>query len=793
MYSNYLQVAWRNLKRNKGFAFINILGLAIGMAIVMLIGLWIRDELTWNKSLKNYHRITQVIHNWDNTAYHTITTTYSMPIPLVEELRSKYGGDFSHIALYKPSVSRILAYGDKKLSQDGWFAEPEMMDILAPTMIAGPLHGLTEPNSIMLSKTLARSFFGDTDPINKMINVDNKKNVKVTGVFEDFPANSHLQDVHYLVSWAYLVADRSWVKEAYDQWNNNSFFILAQLADKADLNKVSATVKDALKGKPGRRDNPEVLLHPMSKWHLYDAFTNGKNTGGNIRYVWIFGAIGIFVLILACINFMNLNTARSQKRAREIGVRKAIGSGRLQLMRQFLGEALLVAALSLLLAVLLVQLALPFFNTLANKTIHIPWQMPAFWGSILGLTLLTGLLAGSYPAFYLSSLNTLRVLKGTFKAGRAAALPRKVLVVVQFTVSVALIIGTTVIYLQIQHAKNRPLGFDRNGLINVSMVTPELYGKYNTLRQDLLASGAAVDMAAASNPSTDIFAHFIGFKWPGQDPSINPAFAVSWVSHDFGKTVNWQFAAGRDFSREYATDSTGMILNESAVAFMGLKDPVGATIKFNDNNFHVVGVIKNVVMESPFATPVPTIFMMDYGNVSEITIRLNPAMGAPDALDKIAAIFRKYSPAAPFNYTFADDDYARKFSAEDRISKLSAFFAVFAVFISCLGIFGLASFMAEQRTKEIGIRKVLGASVMSLWGLLSREFLLLPMLSFCVAMPAAGYVMHHWLEGYEYRIDLSVWIFTGTAFATLFITLSTVSFQAIKAALSNPVNSLRAE
>lgn len=793
MIKNYFRIAWRNLSRSKGFAAINILGLAIGMAVVILIGLWITDEISYNKPFKNYDRIVQVMHNWNNASYHKISTEMVMPIPAALELRSKYGNYFKHIALNRGSGGHILAYGDKRINQNGLYGEPELTDILAPKMISGVLHGLTETSAIMISHKLARSMFGDADPINKMLRIDNKNTLTVTGVYEDFPRNSSFADVNFLLPWSYFVADQRWVKNAYDNWNNNSFFIYAELADHTDIRVVSAAIRDLLKGKPDRNDDPQLLLQPMSKWHLYSEFENGKNIGGAIRYVWIFGTIGIFVLILACINFMNLNTARSQKRAREVGIRKAIGSEKYQLIFQFLGEAIMVSAMALVLAMALAELALPWFNTLADKEIQFPWSSWTLWAGIIGLMLITGVLAGSYPAFYLSSFNTLKVLKGTFKTGGLPVFSRKALVVLQFTISVALIIGTIVIFKQIQYVRDRPLGYDRNGLINISMTTPELNNIYDPLRNDLINSEAVVNMAEASNPVTDIYAHVIGYDWPGKDPGLNPTFSTSWISHDFGKTAGWQFTAGRDFSRSFATDTVGMVLNESAVAFMGLKNPVGETIKYDDKNYHVIGVIKDVIMESAFAKPTPTVFMMDYGKVSEITIRLNPNMGIHTALAKIETVFKKYAPATPFDFRFADADYARKFATEDRISKLSAFFSLFAIFISCLGIFGLATFTAEQRVKEIGVRKVLGASVLSLWGLLTKEFLLLTLLSLSIAMPLSWYFMQGWLQHYDYRIDMSVWIFIATAVVTLLITLGTVSFQAIKAALMNPIKSLRTE
>jgi len=722
MIKNYLKIAWRNLIKNKVYSAINIVGLAVGMAVAMLIGFWIRDELSYNKSFKNYDRVIQFIQNshmGDNVA--TFTT---VSIPLVTELRDKYATDFKYLALSRGSEMHILTLGDKKISKNGLYAEPDFTKILSLNILKGELNGLQDPSSIMISQSLAKIIFGSANPLNKVLRLDNKKALKVSAVYEDFAQNTEFKTVDYLMPWASFVAEKAWVKTAYQEWNNNSFFLYGQLSDHTDVNKVSAKVKNIYIGKPNREDKPEIMLQPMRKWHLYSEFKQGKNTGGAIQFVWMFGIIGLFVLLLACINFMNLSTARSQTRAKEVGVRKAVGSQRKQLIIQFLSESVLIAFMALLLAVLLVQLALPWFNVLADKTLVVPWLNPFFWLLLIPFTILTGLISGSYPALYLSSFNTIKVLKGTFKAGRFATVPRKVLVVLQFTVSVSLIIGTIVIFQQIQYAKNRPLGYDKNGLITITMSTPDLYGKYDLLRNELINSGAAVNMAEASNAATNVGAHLIGFDWPGKDPNLIAGFSVSWVTHDFGKTVNWKFAAGRDYSRQYGTDTTGMILNEAAVKQMGLKNPVGETVKFNDKKFHVIGVVKNVMMESPYEKPAPTVFFMDNYNVGVVTIKFNPKISVSEALAKVKVIFEKYNPAAPFDFTFVDEDYAKKFAAEQRIGSLASFFAVFAVLISCLGIFGLASFLAEQRTKEIGIRKVLGATVVNLWGLLSKDFLM---------------------------------------------------------------------
>ncbi len=791
MLKNYFKIAWRNLGKNKIYSAINIVGLAVGMAVAILISLWIKDEVSFNKDFQNYNHIVKVIHNSFNGK--DISTTTSAPIPLALELRENYATDFTRLALTKYSGSHIFAIDDKKLSRNGLYAEPEFAEILSLHMVQGSLKGLQDPSSIMISQSMAEAVFGDQDPINKMLKIDNKDYVKVSGVYEDFANNTDFKEVDFLLSWSYLVSTTSWIRDAYNYWDDNSFFIYAQIAENKDIAEVSAKVKNVLVGKPGRFDKPEVILQPMSRWHLYSEFKQGVNTGGAIQYVWMFGLIGLFVLLLACINFMNLSTARSQKRAKEVGIRKSLGSAREQLTVQFLSESILIAGLALVLSIFLVWLALPGFNNLANKDIQFPWINLEFWAIIIGFMIITGLISGSYPALYLSSFNPTSVLKGTFKAGRFAAVPRKVLVVFQFTVSVSLIIGTVIIFQQIQYAKNRPIGYDRDGLITIHKNTPDLYGKYDVLRNELINSGAAVNMAESISPATEVYLRSMTFDWPGKNPDIDPGFNASWVTHDYGKTVGWQFVNGRDFSRDFPTDTSAVVINEAAARYMDLEDPLNATIKFHGDNFHIVGVIKDVVMESPFAEVVPIIFMINYNNVGVITIKTNPEMSMSESLVKIETIFKGYNPASPFVYSFVDDDYAKKFDAEQRIGSLATFFAVFAVFISCLGIFGLASFMAEQRIKEIGVRKVLGATVLNLWGLLSKDFIVLVLVSILIAIPASWYFMHNWLQAYEYRTGISLWIFVATTIGVITITLVTVSFQAVKAAVANPVDSLRDE
>ncbi|GAB3494852.1 ABC transporter permease [Spirosoma knui] len=794
MIRNYLKIALRSLSKNKVYSMINIAGLSVGMAVAMLIGLWIYDELSFNKSFEHYDRIAQVMQN--QTINGSTSTATAVPVPLADVLRTKYGSDFKHIVLSSWTEGHILSFGTKKFWKAGNFIEPEATEMLSLKMLKGTRAGLQEPNSIMLSESIANTFFGHGDPIGQVLKIDNDIAVKVTGVYQNLPSNSQFSNLDYLVPWQVNEAIRDWVKKSREKWDNNSFQIFVQLADHTDMEQVSTKIKDAKLANVSpnlAQFKPEIFLQPMSNWHLYSEFKDGVNIGGQVQFVWLFGIIGVFVLLLACINFMNLSTARSEKRAKEVGIRKAIGSIRLQLISQFLSESLLIVLIAFGISLLLVELALPLFNEVAAKQMVIPWLVPRFWIVGLGFTLLTGLLAGSYPALYLSGFEPIKVLKGTFRAGRFASLPRQVLVVVQFTVSVTLIIGTIVVFRQIQFTQNRPIGYDRNGLLFVQTTTSDIHNHFDAFRRELIASGAATETAESESPLTSVWHTNGGFDWEGKDPDQQPDFAVIGVSYEFGKTVGWQFKDGRDFSRTFGTDSSGMVINEAAVKFMGIKNPVGKIIREGDLRYKIIGVIKDMVMESPYDPARQTLFYLAKFPNNFVNIRINPNISASEAVSTIGAIFQKYNPTAPFDYKFADAEYTRKFAAEERIGTLASVFAVLAIFISCLGLFALASFVAEQRTKEIGIRKVMGATVANVWTMLSKDFVLLVMIAFSIATPIAYYFLNNWLHNYQYRTDLSWWIFAVTGAGALLITLLTVSYQAIKAALLNPVKSLRSE
>ncbi len=543
---------------------------------------------------------------------------------------------------------------------------------------------------------------------------------------------------------------------------------------------------------------PQLILHPMRRWHLYSSFKEGMADQGAIEFVWMMGIIGGFVLLLACINFMNLSTARSEKRAKEVGVRKTIGSLRSQLTKQFYVEAFVVVFLAFLPALVLAALALPWFNQLASKQLVMPWGQPWFWVATLVFVVITGLLSGSYPALYLSSFNPVSVLKGRFSSGKNSALPRKMLVVLQFTFSVALIIATIVVYNQIIYAKNRPVGNTRDGLLMVPITFTAFDGKYDILRDKLRQAGVVSDVAESESAVTDVSSQNGGFNWPGKPSGVEENFGTLTVSYDYGRTLGWQFLSGRDFSPSYGSDSSGFVINESAAKFMGLKNPSGQTIHWKanwagiDQNFTILGVIKDMVMQSPYEPVKPTIFRLG-GNYNWIYVRIAPNVSTEQALACIGSVFHEVIPAVPFEYHFADDEYAKKFAAEQRIGNVAGIFSILAILISCLGLFGMAMYVAEQRTKEIGVRKVLGASIFNLWGLLSMEFVQLVGLSLLIGSPIAYGVMHSWLQHYQYRTSLSWWSFALTAIGAIGVSLLTVSYQTIRTALANPVKSLRSE
>lgn len=793
MLRNYFRIALRKLARDKFSSAINIGGLAIGMSVALLIGLWVFDEVSYDRSIPDHEHIAAVLQNQEISG--GIQTWWGEAKQLAPALRNDFGDRFKHVATVFGPASQPLTAGDTRLKASGAYADPEISDMLSLDMVRGDRNALGDQSSIILSTSVAKGLFGTHDPIGKIVKVSDNELHKVTGVYADLPANSSFSNYGFLIPFAFKEHADSNIARL--NWGNSWFTTFVQLNDKEDMTAASLAIKDVkLRYDASEKEaKPALFLHPLDDWHLYSDFSNGVSVGGNIRYVRLFGLIGAFVLLLACINFMNLSTARSEKRAKEVGIRKAIGSLRGQLIGQFFSESMIIVFLSYILAIGIVVLLLPFFNELAGKKMMVPFANPWFWLAGLSFVFITGILAGSYPALYLSSFRPVKVLKGKFRVGKLAMLPRRALVVLQFTVSVILIIGTIAVFRQIQYVKDRPVGYSQQGLVMIPIQSDDVNKHYDAIRTELLQTGLVTDVAGSAASPTNIFSTNGGFSWTGKDPSFQDEFVSNFVTPEFGKVTGWQIIRGSDFSREMSVDNHPIIINETAMRYLNLKDPVREVLTRDHGNerYTIVGVVKDMISESPFEPVRPMIFFLTKNFINAVDIRVQPRYSMNQALAAIKETFNKYDPKDIFEYQFADQEYAKKFGDEERVGRLAGVFTTLAIIISCLGLLGLSAFIAEQRIREVGIRKVLGASVFTLWRLLSREFIALVGLSLLIGGPLASWIMYGWLKNYHYHTELSWWIFVATAGGVISITLLTVSYQAIRAALANPVKTLRAE
>jgi ABC-type antimicrobial peptide transport system permease subunit len=797
MMKSYLKVGWRNLLRNKGYSIINIGGLSMGITVAILIGLWVYDELNFNRFHKNYDSIAKVYRN--NTFSDYVGTNVFSITGLGTLLRSEYGEYFKEVAMVKGSEDRrVIQFGENRFTQRGYLMQSGGPAMLTLDMLHGTYQAYTDKNTILISASLADKLFGNEDPLNQIIQMDSKYDLKVVGVYKDLPKNTEFNDATYFAPLELYFDGNT----DMNVWNNYNVFIYVQLQPGYTFEGVSEIIKDAMLPHVDERTaetNPELFLLPMSEWHLNSEFENGVQvTSSKMQSVWYFSIIGGFVLLLACINFMNLSTARSERRAKEVGIRKSIGSVRSQLVYQFFSESLMVALISFVVAIVWVQMLLPYFNAIADKDIVLPWGSFSFWGVGIGIAFLTGILAGSYPALYLSSFNPIKVLKGTFKVGHYGSTPRRVLVVIQFCISVMLIVGTVIVYQQMMYGKDRPVGYTREGLISLRLGAYENRGDLKTLRNELKATGMVSEIGEANYQVTSTLGWNDDFRWRDRDEDLSGlSFNTIFVTYGYAGAVGLEFVEGRDFSSELSTDTEGVIINETAAKNLGVENPVGETIIWNRNGkgypYTILGVVKDMVKGSPFADTDPSMFFLASWSLEYLYIRINPQVSTHEALPEIKKSLATLLPSVPFDYTFADDDYNAKFKSEERIGVLAAIFSALAIGISCLGLLGLASFTAAQRTKEIGIRKVLGASVLQIWRMLCREFVLLVILACIIALPLAYLFMNSWLENYDYRTGISWYVFAISGATALLITLITVSFQAVKAGISSPVKSLRAE
>lgn len=786
MFRNYLKIAVRNLLKNKGFSFINILGLSVGMASAILILLWIGHEMSYDQFHEKKDRIYEAwnkdtfsgkLQCW-NTTPKIFARTVERDFPEVEmATRVNWPSNY------------LFSIGEKRLTVAGNIVDSNFLNVFSFPLLKGDANTvLKDMYSIVLTETTAKNFFGDADPMGKQVRIDDKDNFTVTGILKDLPNNTRFK-FNYLLPWAYLR------KQGEDDanWGNNSTRNYVLLKSNATLASIAPKLKTLKRKYDNSELTNEMFLYPIKRWRLYSSFTNGVEDGGLIDFVKMFAVIAAFILLIACINFMNLSTARSEKRAKEVGIRKVVGANKGSLVGQFLGESILISLIAGLAALLIVQLALPAFGTLTDKKLSIDYSNIYFWLIFIGFVLFTGVIAGSYPAFYLSAFQPVKVLKGTFLKSDKVITPRKVLVVLQFTFAIILIICTAIVKEQIQHARNREMGYDKNNLV-FHFLTGDLEKNYALVKNELLGSGAATSVTKTSAPITQGWSDTWGIEWKGKAPDDKTDFDRFSADEDLGTTVGLQFVKGRDFNlKQFITDSTAMILNESAVKAMGLKEPIGEIVKDNGNEWHVVGVIKDFILQSPYHPTKPMIIEGAKGWMNIIHIKLNSRNTTADNLKKAETIFKKYNPEYPFEYKFVDEDYAAKFKSEQRTGTLAGLFAGLTIFISCLGLFGLAAYMAESRIKEIGVRKVLGASVTGIATLLSRDFIGLVVISFILASPVAWWFMHNWLQNYPYRVSIEWWVFAFAAGISILIAVVTVSYHAIKAANANPVKSLRTE
>ncbi|MCF8243880.1 MAG: ABC transporter permease [Saprospiraceae bacterium] len=793
MFQQFIRLTFRSLWRNKSFSFLNIAGLSTGLTVAMLIGLWMVDEFNYDKFHENYGQLYQL--KMSDYIDGDLQTWPSMPLALADELRKSFP-EVRHVAEADWCWEHGLKFGDKLFQKNGFQIHGDFLKMFSFPLVSGSAEtALDDPNSIVLTQKMGTSLFGHEnyqDMLGKVIKLDNFSDVVVTGVIKDLPENSSLQ-FNFLIPFS-LFEQQDWVKNSRTSWDNNSFQIYLELQPGVDGLAFSEKINDIIQ-QHHKETKAEVTAHALADWRLRGKFENGKVAGGYIEYIMLFGIIGLFVLLIACINFMNLSTARSERRSKEVGVRKTLGSLRGQLIGQFLGEAVIMAVFALVLSIGILELALPGFNSLTNKALHTPYSNPIFWASALVFTILTGIMAGSYPAFFLSSFQPLKVLKGasTFQGKSAEALlPRKILVISQFTISIALIISTLVVYQQIQYTKERPIGYDPNRVVMMVM-SGDLVQNYKPLKNEMLASGMVTGVTMANSPITNVYSRNKDYQWKGKNPSDDAMFATVVTADDYFTTLNVTLKDGRFFSKDFPADSTAIILNESAVKRMGLVNPLEETIDWQNKTYRIVGVTNDVVMVNPFEKIEPTVFLSENNRGNEMMFRIAPNVSTSFALAQLEPIFKTHNPSYPFNYTFVDEFHSRKFASEELIGKLAGLFAGLAIFISCLGLFGLSAYMAERRTKEIGIRKVLGATTTNLWAMLSKEFVVLVLVSCFIAVPLAAYFLKDWLDKFEYRIGLNWWVFAIAGLAALAISLLTVSFQSIKAALANPVKSLRSE
>jgi len=788
MIRNYFKTAWRNLLQNKTFSLINIFGLALGMTCSLVIMLWLKDEMNKDKFHQNGKRLYRVMENQYYSG--NVSTFESTPGILAENI-VKDIPDIQAASQMLWEEEPLFTVDNTYDKEKGRYVERDFLRMFSFKLTKGdPATALSRPDAVVISKKLAEKYFKGQDPVGKMIRIDNTDNVMVTGVLDEIPKSSSLT-FDFLMSFEQWRKKNDWAKE----WGNNGPRCYVMLAQNVSVDKVNAKIKNYIKTK-NKDSNVELFLQNYGESYLYSDWENGKQIGGRIEYVKIFSIVAIIILVIACINFMNLATARSLRRAREIGVRKVVGAGKRQLIGQFIGESLFVSFIAICFSLLIVMLLLPSFNTLTEKHLSIDFTDPSFILILLGLTVVTGVISGSYPALFMSSLKPIIVLKGLLKFRPGATYFRKALVVFQFSLSIILILGMIVIYRQIDFIHNKNLGFAKEDLLYIPL-EGELQKTYPTFKEQLLKQpGIKYVTSAQSNP-LEVGSSTAGVRWPGKDTTKLILFSSNPITYDYIKTMGIQLIAGRDFSNEYGLDTMNYLVNEAAAKKIGYKDPVGKELTMWGDKGMIVGVMKDYHHNSLHVPIEPLILRLhkkSWGGTYWGNVIVRTEKGkTKQAIASMEKLYKQFNPGFPFKYYFTDDEIANRYKAEYTVSKLSRYFAFLAIFISCLGLFGLVTFTAEQKTKEIGIRKVLGASVTGIVGMLSKDFLTLVLIAAVIAFPVAWWAMHRWLNDFAYRVNIGWWVFVVAGIIAMLIALITISFQSVKAAIANPVKSLRTE
>ncbi|RQO75041.1 cell division protein FtsX [Pedobacter sp. KBW06] len=791
MFRLNLKIALRNLWKNKGYTLINVGGLAIGLASCMILLLYVAYEWSFDKQTSGYER-TYVVYNNQKNGDHTVNFPWT-PGVLADELRTKIPG-ITRASKSTYPAEHLISYNHQNFKKKAVFTDTAFLKIFDYKVLQGNRDQmLKNPNAVVLTQRMAKILFGNENPINKTVKIDGKEDLIVEGVIEDVPVTSSIQ-FDYLGSWAMFLKQNVWAQENEKNWGNNYCLTVLQIQDNSFFERVTAEIKGVYQRNQKENRN-FASIHPISKWHLYNKFENGKSVGGKIDSLRIFLLLAFCILLIACINFMNLSTARSEKRAKEVGVRKAIGAARKSLIAQFMMESVLLAFFGMVVAFMLMEISLPYFNSILNTNLTINYKDWEFWSVLITLTLFTGLVAGSYPAFYLSSFNPVRVLKGFNLPGNSSLSIRKVLVVFQFVFAVCLIICTVVIYQQLNYVKNKPVGYNRAGLVEIPVEGRLLIGgKMKLLREQLLKSGAVTNASMFSTSLSRGGNNTSGVSWPGKNPKVDVLVNFRFAHYDFAATLGTKMVMGREFSPQYA-DSGKVIINETAVKVMSLSNPVGKVITWGGEKLTVIGVVKDFVMETPYQTVTPMIMMVNSTGDGEgvLVMRLNPTQSISASMQQITTLVKEMNPDFPVDATFLSDSFEAKFQNEKVLGILANWFGGFSIFISCLGLLGLSLFMAEQRRKEISIRKVLGASMMNILTLLNKDFVKLVAIANLIAFPLAYIMISQWLSAFEFRISISFIPFAIAIGLSLLIAFLTVSAQSVKVAKSNPIDALKYE